>query len=133
LAELLPFSFGPEDLGQPAGLLAAGAARPLENLEAMELAEAAALRGWSPYSRALSGVAVRCGGRWYPGSYLENAAFNPSLNPIQYALVVAHSQGHSWSEVTEICCWERTSQVSLVPACQAVAASLPGRPPIQYG
>jgi cytidine deaminase len=40
-----------------------------------------------PYSRSLSGVALlTSNGRIFAGSYIENAAFNPSLPPLQAAL-----------------------------------------------
>ncbi|RYR19781.1 hypothetical protein Ahy_B03g064669 isoform A [Arachis hypogaea] len=42
----------------------------------------------APYSGSPSGVAlVDCGGKVYKGSYMESAAFNPSLGPVQAAVV----------------------------------------------
>ncbi|MED6174836.1 hypothetical protein PIB30_072796 [Stylosanthes scabra] len=42
----------------------------------------------APYSGSPSGVAlVDCDGKVYKGSYMESAAFNPSLGPVQAALV----------------------------------------------
>ena len=42
----------------------------------------------APYSGSPSGVAiVDCGGKVYKGSYVESAAFNPSLGPVQAAVV----------------------------------------------
>jgi cytidine deaminase len=90
LDELLPYSFGPDDLGVSGGMLSGAA--PLSGSGA-ELAQAAAEQSWSPYSGMRAGVAVRCGDQWFAGSYLENAAFNPSLNPAQYALIVARAAG----------------------------------------
>lgn len=131
LAELLPYNFGPEDLGQPAGLLSAGVIHEQPHLQGAGLAEAAAVRSWAPYSKTLSGVAIRCGEHWFPGSYLENAAFNPSLNPLHYALVVAHSQGHHSADVEEIWMWEQGGTVSMRATCATLAATLPRRPAIQ--
>jgi cytidine deaminase len=132
IAELLPFSFGPEDLGHPAGLLSSGILHDPPHADGPALAHAAAVRSWAPYSKTLSGVAVRCGESWFPGSYLENAAFNPSLNPLQYALVVAQSQGKSWTQVDEVCFWEQAGGVSLRQACSALADLLPGQPPLRF-
>uniref|UniRef100_A0A1J3CNZ6 cytidine deaminase n=1 Tax=Noccaea caerulescens TaxID=107243 RepID=A0A1J3CNZ6_NOCCA len=48
----------------------------------------AANRSYSPYSRCPSGVAlVDCEGKVYRGWYMESAAYNPSLGPVQAALV----------------------------------------------
>lgn len=48
----------------------------------------AANESHAPYSDCPSGVAlVDCDGKIYKGSYVESAAFNPSLGPVQAALV----------------------------------------------
>ncbi|MBX3167016.1 MAG: cytidine deaminase [Candidatus Eremiobacteraeota bacterium] len=96
LEDLLPYSFGPDDLGVSGGMLS-NAGR-LQG-EGADLARAAAEKSWSPYSQMRAGVAVRCGQQWFGGSYLENAAFNPSLNPAQYALILARAAG--FTEVDE--------------------------------
>ncbi len=90
LEQLLPYSFGPDDLGVEGGMLSNPS--PLQG-QGAELARAAAAQSWSPYSKMRAGVAVRCGQQWFGGAYLENAAFNPSLNPAQYALVLARAAG----------------------------------------
>lgn len=132
LEELLPHSFGPEDLGSQSGLLeVTDQLPPRTATEPEAMAREAALCSWSPYTRTQSGVALRCGQRWWAGSYLENAAFNPSLNPVQYALVRAVDEGHSLDEVEEILFWERSSQVSLYPASLAVAEVLPRQPALR--
>jgi cytidine deaminase len=128
LGDLLPHSFGPEDLGQHGGMLEATAHLPEMLGQGAELARAAALCSWSPYTQVLSGVALRCEDRWFPGSYLENAAFNPSLNPMQYALVLARSHGFGLDQVEEIHFWEKPSGISLYPSSFAVAEVLPRRP-----
>ncbi|MBS2038019.1 cytidine deaminase [bacterium] len=90
LEELLPYSFGPDDLGVSGGMLS----NPSVLVgEGPELARAAAEKSWSPYSKMRAGVAIRCGQQWFGGAYLENAAFNPSLNPAQYALILARAAG----------------------------------------
>lgn len=131
LADLLPYSFGPEDLGHSMGMMSrSGLPRTGEGLE---LARAAAEHSWAPYSRTRAGVAVRSGEKWFAGCYLENAAFNPALNPMQYALVVAHHHGCAPDSVEEVCCWESGEKVSLVAATMAVAEKLPGRPRFSFG
>lgn len=122
LDQLLPFSFGPGDLGQTRGILPADyfASDPRHGLS---LARAAALRSWAPYSKTLCGVALRSGDRWFPGSSLENAAFNPSLNPLSYALVLARAAG--CHRVDEIVCWERAGRISLRAVCRDLASAYP--------
>ena len=116
LDQLLPHSFGPDDLGVAGGMLST--ARALSGLSGMELAQACAECCWAPYSKLSAGVAVRCGDLWFGGSYLENAAFNPSLNPAQYALIVARAAG--FLEVDEAVYWGAEELYA------ASAAVLPG-------
>ncbi|KZV15006.1 hypothetical protein F511_39210 [Dorcoceras hygrometricum] len=53
-----------------------------------ESALEAANSAHAPYSGCPSGVALMdCEGKVYRGSYIESAAFNPSLGPVQAALV----------------------------------------------
>lgn len=53
-------------------------------MEALE----AANNSHAPYSGCPSGVALMdCEGKVYRGSYVESAAYNPSLLPVQAALV----------------------------------------------
>ncbi|KAJ9187825.1 hypothetical protein P3X46_003241 [Hevea brasiliensis] len=48
----------------------------------------AANKSHAPYSNCPSGVALMdCEGKVYRGSYMESAAYNPSLGPVQAALV----------------------------------------------
>jgi len=92
LSSLLPKAFGPKDLGLEHG------AFPLREVDLKLPAEpsddvtraalAAARRSYAPYTKAHSGVSVQVKqGRVYSGAYIENAAFNPSLPPLETALV----------------------------------------------
>ncbi|GAV68317.1 dCMP_cyt_deam_1 domain-containing protein/dCMP_cyt_deam_2 domain-containing protein [Cephalotus follicularis] len=54
----------------------------------------AANRSHAPYSGCPSGVAlVDCEGKVYKGSYMESAAHNPSLGPVQAAIVAYVASG----------------------------------------
>lgn len=56
----------------------------------------------APYSGCPSGVAlVDCEGKVYTGSYMESAAFNPSMGPVQAALVayVANGDGGGYERI----------------------------------
>ena len=92
LKSLLPSSFGPKDLHQKDAMFTS-ATRPLRFVTtgadaAAQRALEAAERSYAPYSKAPSGCAIETtSGLIVSGSYLENAAFNPSLAPLQSALV----------------------------------------------
>ncbi|MGR7921418.1 cytidine deaminase [Zobellella denitrificans] len=96
LAELLPHAFGPADLGIDGGMLNAPAGSLAFDTEdpllLAALAEANA--SYAPYSQNRAGVALLLDdGRVCRGRYLENAAFNPSLSPMQLALSQVLLQG----------------------------------------
>lgn len=94
----LPEAFGPKDLGVTQLLL-----RPVDHgLECnqrsnfkgneqdllINAALKAANRSHAPYSKNISGVAIRdIHGGIFSGMSAENAAFNPSLPPLQVALI----------------------------------------------
>ncbi len=104
LSELLPSSFGPRDLGIDGGLL-----QPenhgLAIDETDDIAQAAlqaANMSYAPYSKSFAGVAVRTkDGRIFSGAYAENAAFNPSLSPLQAALSQLNLGGAGWRDIAE--------------------------------
>uniref|UniRef100_A0A0E0JN61 cytidine deaminase n=1 Tax=Oryza punctata TaxID=4537 RepID=A0A0E0JN61_ORYPU len=103
VASLLPRPFGPHDLlpkhvplvleqhdnplGDPAAVANGFADGDLE-ARLREAAEAAARAAHAPYSGCPSGFAVADGeGRVYAGGCLESAAYNPTLGPVQAAII----------------------------------------------
>lgn len=110
LSELLPSSFGPRDLGIDGGLLQPEnhglALGESDNAESSDLAQAAlraANMSYAPYSKSFAGVAVSTkDGRSFSGAYAENAAFNPSLSPLQAALSQMNLGGAAWSDIAEV-------------------------------
>ncbi|MBW3694913.1 cytidine deaminase [Vibrio sp. T187] len=102
LQEYLPESFGPADLGIDIGLMSkldhqyhSDDNNPLviKALSGLNISHA-------PYTKNLSGVALQLSnGRSFIGSYAENAAFNPSLPPLQVALIQLKLSGHDFSEI----------------------------------
>ena len=118
LGELLPHSFGPNDLGkqyshggtldirlldqmdhklvldQRADLIGTPVADPVVQgyLKADPVVNAAlqgANRSYAPYTKDFSGVALECeDGRVYSGGYEENAAYDPGVSPFQAAFAV---------------------------------------------
>lgn len=104
LAALLPHAFGPRDLGVDGGLL-----QPqdhglhVDGTDALTRgALAAANMSYAPYSQAYAGVALRTrSGAIATGAYAENAAFNPSMSPLEVALSMLNLRGFAWSEIEE--------------------------------
>jgi len=107
LSALLPSAFGPKDLG------VTDLAFPVKEVdlnvpkgateELTMAALSAARKSYAPYTKAHSGVAIRSSsGRIYKGSYIENAAYNPSLAPLQTALVALILAGESYSAISEV-------------------------------
>ena len=104
LDALLPFAFGPQQLGREPGLLVAGPhGLVLDTPSAdslLALALAAADRSSAPYSGALAGVALRLDdGRCFFGGVAESAAYTPSLGPMQAALIALHHGGGRFSQI----------------------------------
>jgi cytidine deaminase len=126
LDALLPASFGPKDLGITAGLFSSSVASiRLESgtRDALAVAAlAAAARAYAPYTKAIAGCGVRTrSGKTYAGSYLENAAFNPSLSPLQAALVNVVFAGEEFGAITRVALVEmRGAAISQRPATEAV-------------
>ncbi|MCD0229792.1 cytidine deaminase, partial [Enterobacter hormaechei subsp. steigerwaltii] len=68
--------------------------------ELSEAAIAAANKSHTPYSKSPSGVAIQCSdGRIFTGSYAENAAFNPTLPPLQGALNLLSLNGYDYQDI----------------------------------
>ena len=104
LRELLPSSFGPRDLGISGGLLAPQDHRLTieERDDLAQAALAAANMSYAPYSKSYAGVALRThDGATVTGAYAENAAFNPSLSPLQAALSQLNLGGGRWADIAE--------------------------------
>lgn len=95
LGELLPAAFGPGDLGVSSRLMEGSfrsvvAVSPDDGENPVIAAALAAARGaYAPYSGTYAGVGLRIAdGTIVEGRYAENAAFNPSLSPMQGAMIV---------------------------------------------
>ncbi len=103
LADFLPDSFSPKDLDISERLLVPVRhnIRQPENLDALQQAAfQAASTCHAPYSHAYAGAALLAAdGTVYAGRYAENAAYNPSLPPLQVALNLLRLDGRSEAEV----------------------------------
>lgn len=96
LPSLLPGAFGPRDLEIEGGLMQKDDHElELDSADAIaDEALRAARLSYAPYSHSYAGVALRfADGCIVAGSYAENAAFNPSMAPLQVALSRANLRG----------------------------------------
>ncbi len=102
LQQYLPDSFGPADLDIDARLMD-GKTKSYQTHESDPLvlkAVEALNYSHAPYSENHSGVALKLAdGSIYLGSYAENAAFNPSLPPLQVALAQILMAGKSFEQI----------------------------------
>ena len=129
LASLLPHAFGPRDLGVDAALMS-----PQSNglaLDAPDELAAAALAAanasYAPYSRGYAGVALRTrDGAIVTGGIAENAAYNPSMSPMEAAIVnLVIGAGKSYADIADAVLVESASApVSQLDATRAVLGSI---------
>lgn len=107
VASLLPAAFGPKDLGvTDSALPVKEVDLNLTNGASDELTMAAlsaTRKSYAPYTKAYSGIAIGTrSGRILRGSYIENAAYNPSLPPLQTGLVSLILAGETYSAITAV-------------------------------
>jgi cytidine deaminase len=128
LMSLLPDAFGPSDLGARGGLMkTVDHGLALESKDAVvRAALAAANMSYAPYSKGYAGVALGCiDGRIYAGPYAENAAFNPSMSPMEAALAHLNMCGREYREIRQAVLVEvQDSVCSQVDASRKVLGSI---------
>jgi len=129
LSALLPRPFGPADLNVAQGPLSRTkiAAEDVESVA--QAARYAAANAYAPYTNSPSGVAIRSRrGNVYRGSYIENAAFNPSLPPLQVALVAMAMANEDFSDIAEVVLAEASNNsISQLNATKSVLAVIAPR------
>jgi len=137
LSSLLPMAFGPRDLGFQHGAFPVTPTKLVRtNKSDDELVFAAldaAEHAHAPYSDSVSGVAIRTKtGKVYKGSYLENAALNPSLSPLQTALVQLTLAGDDYDGISRVLLLEtKEAKISQVSVTTAVLSSVAPRVELQ--
>lgn len=134
LNDYLPDAFGPKDL-QIETLLLDEVSHDyyfLATNAVVAKALEAANHSHAPYSLAHSGVALQdTKGRIYAGRYAENAAFNPSLPPLQSALILMNMMGGNIHEIQRavlvegansiLSQWEATQTTLMSLDCQDIS------------
>jgi cytidine deaminase len=137
LADVYPWPFTPGDLGMTGDAPGAGARTgpPLADQGlppgVADTLLAAGRRAHAPYSGAPAAVALRLRGDVHVGgAVLESVAFNPTIGPVQDALVVLLAGGHEPDDVEAA--WlavPRDAPVGHEAAARdALAAATPGAP-----
>ena len=114
LSHYLPDSFGPVDLHIDTLLMDdVNHGATLQNVNALaRRALDAANRSHAPYSKAISGIALETlSGNIYTGRCAENAAFNPSLPPLQVALNLMNLAGDDPCTIKHAAVVERRNAV----------------------
>lgn len=136
LQAYLPESFGPKDLGIESGLMS-----PVdhgfsseESDELVSVALSALNKSHAPYTKDHSGIAIKAkSGEIVSGSYAENAAFNPSLPPLQVALVQLQMSGISFTNIEEVALAEmEQGSISHLADTQATLEAIDPDIPIRY-
>jgi cytidine deaminase len=106
LSSLLPAAFGPKDLGVADlafPVMEVNLTLPTSVDDLTTAALDAARKSYAPYTRAYSGVAIAARtGQIFKGSYIENAAYNPSLPPLQTALSALVVAGAKFSDISNV-------------------------------
>jgi cytidine deaminase len=121
LSDLLPEAFGPLDLGNSSGLMSAApqdrklqlstAAKDRTIDEALSAAE----KSYAPYTQNFAGCALETQtGEIYSGRYVESAAYNPSLPPLQSAILCMNMATlEEQQSIQRVVLVERSTVVSL--------------------
>lgn len=132
LSSLLPAAFGPKNLGItdlafPVREVNLTLPKSVDELTTAALD--AARKSYAPYTHAHSGVAIGTrSGQIFKGAYIENAAYNPSLPPLQTALSALVVANGNFSDISDVVLVETDvapiSQKSVVEA--VLSAIAPG-------
>jgi len=129
LTALLPNAFGPTDLGITAALMSPQSHRmTLESTDSLtNAALQAANTSYAPYSRSYAGVALKTtDGSIYTGGVAENAAFNPTMSPLEAAIaVMTINGGKKYADIVDAVLVEAAeSKASQIDATRNVLATI---------
>jgi cytidine deaminase len=105
LTTLIPDAFGPADLGVTAALMSPQShGMTLSSSDPLvQAALKAANVSYAPYTFSYAGVALKTkDGGIFTGSVAENAAFNPSMSPLEAAVVsLVINGGKSYADIAD--------------------------------
>ena len=130
MTALLPNAFGPADLGVTAALMSPqshGMTLDVAPDDVMIAALHAANTSYAPYSHSYAGVALKTrDGSIYTGAVAENAAFNPSMSPLEAAIVtLTINGGKKYTNIIDAVLVEAAqSKASQIDATRNVLATI---------
>jgi len=126
ISDLLTLPFGPKNLGIDGGLMLKNNNNLILENDSRDRLVLAALNAanmsYAPYSKGYSGIAVMTeDGNIFQGYYAENAAFNPSISPIEFVLSSLNLSGKSFNQIKKVVLVEkRSSKSSQINTVKAV-------------
>ncbi len=125
----LPNAFGPRDLGLEGGFM--DKKNHQLSISVSDSLAIAALKAanmsYAPYTNNIAGVAIRADdGAIYTGCYAENAAYNPSMSPLESALALMNMsiQEQAPYKIEAVALVETESKSSQKGASEAVLESV---------
>jgi cytidine deaminase len=129
LTTLIPDAFGPADLGVTAALMSpqSNGMTLLSNDPVVQAALQAANASYAPYTSDYAGVALKTkDGGIFTGSVAENAAYNPSMSPLEAAVVsLVINGGKSYADIVDAVLVETANpKASQVAATRAVLGAI---------
>jgi cytidine deaminase len=131
LTSLIPDAFGPADLNVTAALMSPQShgltLSPEADDPVVQAALEAANASYAPYTFDYAGVALKTrDGGIFAGSVAENAAFNPSMSPLEAAVVnLVISGGKSYGDIVDAVLVEiADSKASQAAATRAVLEAI---------
>lgn len=107
LTSFLPDAFGPRDLGVPAALMTLAnhglrLVAPTTDQVVLAALEAAN-SSYAPYTESYAGLAIETSdSKIFAGRLAENAAYNPSLSPMQAAMALRSLSGDPAASIDRI-------------------------------
>jgi cytidine deaminase len=129
LTGLLPRAFGPSDLGVSTALMSPDdhgmTIDPAPTDPLVLAALDAANASYAPYSKGFAGIGLEtASGATYTGRYAENAAFNPSISPLESALTMWSLGGDANDVLARAVLVQASSAADQVAATQTVLAAI---------
>ncbi len=137
LTYFLPQAFGPSDLGIQGGLMepeSHGLTIPGGSPTAYA-ALGGANASYAPYTKNYAGVALqRSDGSTYVGRYAENAAYNPSMSPLESAAALMNMmiRPQAQLDITAAALVETQVHISQKKATEAVLSSIAPQVALEY-
>ncbi|CCQ10977.1 Cytidine deaminase [Pseudoalteromonas luteoviolacea B = ATCC 29581] len=126
LRRLLPEDFGPKDLDNHESLFQSTKQALSFSMTISDALCETVCRSYAPYTGNYCAVELETNKGRFVGGYIENAAYNPSLSPLQSALSQIQMSGYKLEEIsiTNITLVEQEGKKNQLGVVKAVISSL---------